>query len=91
MRHNLLDNFILLCYICKSTHGLNNGADWPCLHLGNARWAGRVEVIKRVIFVWKTCDFIDFAKVGPVEWKLGWAGGVKVKNCQGRFSVPVRP
>jgi len=19
-------------------------ADWPCLHLGNARWAGRVEL-----------------------------------------------
>ena len=34
------------------------------------RWAGRVEVIKRVIFVWKSCDFIDFVKVGPVQWWL---------------------
>jgi len=38
--------------------------------LGNARWAGWVEVIKRVIFVWKKGDFLDFAKVGPVEWRL---------------------
>ena len=44
-----------------------------------------------VIFVWKTGDFLDFAKVGPVEWKLGWAGRVVVGNCPGRFSVPVRP
>jgi len=61
------------------------------LHLGNARWAGRVEVIKRVIFVWKTGDFLDFAKAGPVEWKLGWAGRVVVGNCPARFSVPVHP
>jgi len=51
----------------------------------------RVEVIKRVIFVWKTGDFLDFAKVGSVEWKLGWAGRVVNGNCLGRFSVPVRP
>jgi len=48
-------------------------------------------VIKRVIFVWKTGNFLDFAKVGPVEWKLGWTGRVVVGNCPGRFSVPVRP
>jgi len=54
------------------------GADWPCLHLGNARCAGRVEMIKGVIFVCKTGDFLDFAKVGPVRWKLGWAGRVGV-------------
>src|SRR6218665_3859665 len=29
------------------------GADWPCLHLGNARRAGRVEVKKTVIFTLK--------------------------------------
>ena len=46
---------------------------------------------KRVIFEWKTCDLIDLAKVGPLEWKLGWAGRVEVKNCPGQFSVPVRP
>ena len=27
----------------------------------------RVEVIRRVNFVWKTGDFVDFGKVGPVE------------------------
>jgi len=51
------------------------------LHLGNARWAGRFEVIKRVIFVCKTDDFWGFAKVGPEEWKLGWAGRVVFGNC----------
>jgi len=61
------------------------------LHLGNARWAGRVEVIKRAVFVWKTGHFPDFAKVRPIEWKLGWAGRVVVGKCPGRFSVPVRP
>ena len=42
---------------------------------------------KRVIFVWKTGDFLDFAKVGPVglEWKLGRAGRVEVENCPVRF------
>ena len=29
------------------------------------RDTGRAEVIKRVIVEWKTCDFIDFAKVEP--------------------------
>jgi len=48
-------------------------------------------VIKRVIFVCKTGDFFDFAKVGPVEWKLGLAGRVVFRNCPGWFSVPVRP
>jgi len=48
------------------------------LHLGNARLAGRVEVIKKVIFVWKTGDFVNFGKVGQVECKLGKAGRVVV-------------
>ena len=39
----------------------------------------------------KTGDFLDFSKVGPVEWKLGWAGRVVFGNSPGRFSVPVRP
>jgi len=42
--------------------------------LGNARWASRVEVIKKVIFVCKTEDFFDFAKVWPVEWIIARAG-----------------
>ena|SRR6218665_2336323 len=66
-------------------------ADWPCLHLGNARWAGRVVVIKRVIFVCKTGDFWDFAKVGPVEWKLGWAGRVVVRILPGPVFSPSPP
>ena len=31
--------------------------------------AGVVEVIKGWFFVWKTGYFLDFAKVGPVEWR----------------------
>src|SRR6218665_1237450 len=34
LRHTYL--FQLACPV--------SGADWPCLHLGNARWTGRVEV-----------------------------------------------
>ena len=34
------------------------------------------EVIKWVIFVWKTGDFLDFAKVKLVEWKLGWSSEI---------------
>ena len=67
------------------------GADWPCLHLGNARWAGRVEAIKGVIFVCKTGGFLHFAKVGLIQWTLFWAGIVIVENCPGQFSIPVRP
>ena len=37
-----------------------------------------VEGIKRVSFVCKTGNILEFAKVGPVEWKLGWAGRVIV-------------
>src|SRR6218665_1287902 len=77
--------------ISRQLHSLEAGAEWPCLHLGNARWAGRVEVIIRVIFVCKTGDFLYFAKVGPVEWKLDWAGRLVVGYCPGQFSVPVRP
>ena len=47
-------------------------------------------MIKGVIFVCKTGDILDFAKVGPVEWKLGWTGRVVVGNCLGQFSSPVR-
>ena len=54
------------------------------------RDTGRVEVIKRVIFVCRTGDFLDFAKVGPVEWKLGWAVRGVFGNCPGWFLVPVR-
>ena len=31
----------------QRSHLKHPGADWPWLHLGNARWAGRVEVKKR--------------------------------------------
>ena len=51
-------------------------ADWPCLHSGNARWAGRVKVIKRVIFVWKTGMFFYLVKVEPVEWSSELPGPV---------------
>ena len=61
------------------------------LHFANAQWAGRVQVINGVIFMCKTGDFLYFAKVGPVQWKLGWAGRVVVGNCLALFSVPVRP
>jgi len=37
--------------------------------MGKAWWAGRVEVIKGVVFVWKTGDFLEFAKIRPVEWQ----------------------
>ena len=46
-----------------------SGADWPCLHLGNARWAGRVKVKKRSFLHGKKVIsefFNDFAQVGPV-------------------------
>src|SRR6218665_907586 len=54
----------LLCLQC-----LDPEADWPGLHLGNARWAGRVEVIKRVIFFY-------FAKAESVEWLTPPLGGI---------------
>ena len=57
--------------------GLAMLAFWQC------RWAGRIEVIKRVIFGWKTGEFLDFAKVGPVECKLGWGPSIKYVTLEG--------
>jgi len=31
------------------------------------------------------CLNLGSAKVGPVEWKLGWAGRVKFKKLPGPF------
>jgi len=60
----------------KSSHNpfLISEADWSCLHLGNARWAGRVEVKKRSFSHEKRWFqfFYDFARAGPVGWKVIW-------------------
>ena len=60
----VLDFCIVLIYNASWS-----GADWPCLHLGNAWLAGK----KTVIFTWEKgyfWNFYDFARAGPVGWKV---------------------
>ena len=74
------DYIIIIAVTDASLIYRESEADWPCLHLGNSRWAGRV-LVKNGHFYMVIMEFFnDFARAGQVGWK-----------AIGKLPEPVRP